>query len=164
MHTKAPISMKAALARAARAGKPAIPLDHRPFTSRESFEDALLEILANHRVEAVILAGFMRVLTPHFLARYPDRVLNIHPSLLPAFPGIDAQGQAFAYGVKVTGCTVHVATAEVDAGPILAQEAVAVLPDDTVDSLHERIKAVERRLYPDTVAAVVAGDLVLPAP
>ena len=90
--------------------------------------------------------------------------IAVSTSLLPSFPGWHAVDDALAYGVKVTGCTVHVATAEVDAGPIVAQEAVPVLADDTVDSLHERIKAVERRLYPDTVAAVVAGDLVLPTP
>ena len=149
----------AALARAARAGKPAIPLDHRPFTSRESFEDALLEILANHRVEAVILAGFMRVLTPHFLARYPDRVLNIHPSLLPAFPGIDAQRQALAYGVKVTGCTVHLVEASVDGGPVILQAAVPVDDGDDVETLRARILEREHVLLPRAAQLLAAGRL-----
>ena len=149
----------AALGKAARAGKPAIPLDHRPFPSREAFEDALREVLANHQVDAVILAGFMRVLTPRFLAAYPDRVLNIHPSLLPAFPGIDSQRQAFEYGVKVTGCTVHFVDASVDGGAVILQRAVPVEPDDDVELLRARILAEEHILLPRAAQLLAAGRL-----
>jgi phosphoribosylglycinamide formyltransferase-1 len=149
----------AALERAARAQKPVITLDHRPFASREAFEDALLEILANHGVQAVILAGFMRVLTPHFLGRFPDRVLNIHPSLLPAFPGIDAQRQAFAHGVKVAGCTVHFVDASVDGGAIVLQAAVPVEEDDDVEALRARILEREHVLLPRAAQLLAAGRL-----
>ena len=101
------------------------------------------------------MAGFGTILAKPIFDRFAGRILNTHPALLPAFPGWHAVADALDYGVKVTGCTVHVATEEVDAGPILAQEAVAVLPDDTVESLHERIKAVERRLYVETVRGIV---------
>ena len=102
------------------------------------------------------MAGFMTVLAPPAFAAFPDRILNTHPSLLPAFPGAHAVRDALAFGVKVTGCTVHVATERVDHGPILAQEAVTVRPDDDEASLHERIKAVERRLYPEVIEEVLA--------
>jgi phosphoribosylglycinamide formyltransferase-1 len=144
-----------ALERATRAGVPAVVVDHRGL-SREVFEDGLDAALALHGVEAVVLAGFMRVLTPRFVDRFPLRIVNTHPSLLPAFPGWHAVRQALEHGVKVTGCTVHVVTEDVDAGRILAQEAVPVLPDDTEGSLHERIKAVERRIYPTTIKELLA--------
>jgi len=127
--------------------------------AREAFEAALVTQIERHKPRLVALAGFMHVLTSGFVEHYAQRMLNIHPSLLPAFPGLEAWRQALEYGVKVTGCTVHFATPEVDAGPILAQEAVAVLPDDTVETLHERIKAVERRLLVDVVGRMIAGEL-----
>jgi phosphoribosylglycinamide formyltransferase 1 len=102
-------------------------------------------------IDTVAMAGFMTVLSAPMFETFPDRVLNTHPSLLPAFPGAHAVEDALGYGAKVTGCTVHIATKEVDHGPILAQDVVAVRPDDTAESLHERIKAVERRLYPATI-------------
>ena len=108
-------------------------------------------MLQSHGAELVAIAGYGTILDEVMYDAFPDRVLNTHPSLLPAFKGWHAVEEALSYGVKVTGCTVHIATADVDAGPILAQEAVAVLPDDTVDALHERIKTAERRLYPDTI-------------
>lgn len=148
-----------ALERAATAGKPAIVIDSKAFPDRAPFEEALLEQLARYDAELVVLAGFMRILTPRFLDRFPNRVLNIHPSLLPAFPGIDAQRQAFEHGVKVTGATVHFVDAGLDAGPIIAQAAVAIADDDTIDSLRARILEREHELLPRAVQAVAAGAL-----
>ncbi len=105
----------------------------------------------------VCLAGFMRLLGPDFVDAFPNAVLNVHPSLLPAFPGVNAQGQALEHGVKVAGCTVHVVTAELDAGPIIAQSAVPVLPADTVETLSARILVQEHRLYPEAIGLVLAG-------
>lgn len=149
-----------ALERARSAGKPALEVPHRAFPDRASFEDALAEQLGAHGVELVVLAGFMRLLTPRFLGRYPDRVINIHPSLLPAFPGKDAQRQALEHGVKIAGCTVHLVDEGTDTGPILAQAAVPVLPDDDEDRLSDRIIAEELRLLPEVVARLSAGRLV----
>jgi phosphoribosylglycinamide formyltransferase-1 len=152
---------------AARAGLTAVVVerdDFGPTFDRAAYSKRVIAALDDAEVDLVAMAGFGTILDGVVFDSYAGRVLNTHPALLPSFPGWHGVEDALAYGVKVTGCTVHVATAEVDAGPIVAQEAVPVLPDDTADSLHERIKAVERRLYPDTVAAVVAGDLVLPIP
>ena len=149
----------AALERAARAGKPAEVVDHRRFDDRASFEDALLAVLAAHGVDAVVLAGFLRILTGRFLGRYPDRVLNIHPSLLPAFPGLDAQRQAFEHGVKISGCTVHLVDAGLDSGPVVLQAAVPVLEDDDVEALRLRILAREHELLPRAVRLLAAGLL-----
>lgn len=118
---------------------------------RPAYTHQVLEALKRHDVDVVAMAGFGTVLSPPFIEAYRGRVLNTHPALLPAFKGWHAVRQALAAGVKVTGCTVHVATEAVDEGPILAQEAVAVVDDDTEASLHERIKQVERRLYPETI-------------
>jgi phosphoribosylglycinamide formyltransferase-1 len=148
-----------ALERAAAAGKPALVVEHRAFPSREAFEDALLARLAEHRVDAVILAGFMRVLTPRFLDRFPDRVINIHPALLPAFPGIDGPKQAFEYGVKVAGCTVHFVDPTVDGGAIILQAAVPVLDGDDVDALRARILIEEHQLLPRAAQLLAAGRL-----
>lgn len=148
-----------ALERAAAAGKPAYVVDHRQFAGREPFEDALHERLAAHDVRVVVLAGFMRVLTPRFLERYPDRILNIHPSLLPSFPGVDAQRQAFEHGVKVAGCTVHFVNAELDGGAIVLQECVPVLPDDDVEALRARILEKEHVILPRAVQLLCAGKL-----
>lgn len=124
---------------------------------REAYTLELLDALKRHRVDVVAMAGFGTVLAAPIFAEYPGRILNTHPSLLPAFPGWHAVRDALAAGVKVTGCTVHVATEVVDEGPILAQEAVAVEPGDTEASLHERIKAVERRVYPQTIRLFLQG-------
>lgn len=123
---------------------------------RLAYTHLVVDALARHDLELVAMAGFGTVLDKPLFDAYPGRVLNTHPALLPAFPGWHAVEDALAAGVKVTGCTVHVATLEVDAGPILAQEAVPVLADDTVASLHERIKEVERRLYPRTIREVLS--------
>jgi phosphoribosylglycinamide formyltransferase-1 len=118
---------------------------------RVAYTERLVDILRAHDVDVVVMAGFGTILAKPIFDAYAGRILNTHPALLPAFPGWHAVEEALAHGVKLTGTTVHIATEEVDAGPILAQEAVPVLPDDTVDSLHERIKHVERTLYPKTI-------------
>jgi len=148
-----------ALERARVAGKPAITVEHRGFPSREAFEDALLEALAPHRIDAIVLAGFMRVLTPRFLDRFPLRVVNTHPSILPAFPGHDAAAQAIAHGVKLSGCTVHLVDSGVDTGPIIAQRAVPILSGDDAVALQRRIQAEEHRLLPAVVRALAAGRI-----
>jgi len=122
---------------------------------RLAYTEQLVDVLERHEVDLVVMAGFGTILAKPIFDRFAGHVLNTHPALLPAFPGWHAVADALDYGVKVTGCTVHVATEEVDAGPILAQEAVEVRPEDTVESLHERIKTVERRLYVDTVRQIV---------
>jgi phosphoribosylglycinamide formyltransferase-1 len=129
---------------------------------RDAYTEAVVAVLRAHDIELVVMAGFGTIFGPAIHAAFPGRILNTHPALLPSFKGWHGVRDALAYGVKVTGCTVHVATLEVDAGPILAQEAVPVLPGDDEDSLHERIKAVERRLYPETIRAVLADSSLLP--
>lgn len=144
---------------AAAAGVPAELVERGPLKDldRLAFTHRVVDALQRHGVDTVVMAGFMTVLDKPMFDAFPGRVLNTHPALVPAFKGAHAVEEALAAGVKVTGCTVHVATPEVDDGPILAQEAVAVLPDDTVESLHERIKAVERRLYPQTIKDFIAS-------
>ena len=126
-----------------------------PSFDRGAYTERVIDALAAHEVAVVVMAGFGTILSKQIHDAYPGRILNTHPALLPAFPGWHAVEEALAAGVKVTGVTVHVATVEVDAGPILAQEAVPVLPGDTVESLHARIKTVERRLYPETIRRFV---------
>ncbi|QDR79707.1 phosphoribosylglycinamide formyltransferase [Sporomusa termitida] len=137
----------------------ALCIDRRLFASRRQFEDAVAEELAIHHVELVVLAGFMRILSQYFIDRFAGKIMNIHPSLLPAFPGENAQAQALAYGVKVTGCTVHFVDAGMDTGPIILQEAVPVLGTDTVETLSERILHAEHILYPRALALYCAGRL-----
>lgn len=132
-------------------------IDHKAFETRPAFEDALHERLIAHNVELVVLAGFMRVLTEGFVDRWRDLMLNIHPSLLPSFKGLHTHARALAAGVKIAGCTVHVVRAEMDAGPIVAQAAVPVLPDDTEQSLSERILKVEHRIFPLALEMFVSG-------
>jgi phosphoribosylglycinamide formyltransferase-1 len=135
--------------------------DFGPEFDRLGYTQRVVAVLKHHHVDVVAMAGFGTVLAAPILDAFPGRVLNTHPALLPAFKGWHAVADALAAGVPVTGCTVHIATAEVDEGPILAQEEVAVLPGDTAESLHERIKEVERRLYPDTIRRFleVEGEL-----
>ena len=144
------------LERARTAGIPAVFRDHRG-QKREAFDAGIVEILRTHHVDLVCLAGFMRLLSPVFVRAFPGRVVNIHPALLPAFPGLDAQQQAFEHGVKVTGATVHLVDEGLDSGPIVAQEAVPVVPGDTVDSLAARILEAEHRLYPRAVRLLLEG-------
>jgi phosphoribosylglycinamide formyltransferase-1 len=133
-------------------------LDHRGWPSRAAYDAAVADALEARGVDLVCLAGFMRLLGPALLDRFPQRVLNVHPSLLPAFPGLDAQRQAFEYGVKVAGATVHLVTEALDAGPIVAQAAVPVHDDDTAETLAARILREEHRIYPRAIAQVLAGD------
>lgn len=147
-----------ALERAAHAQTPTFVEDHKG-RSREAFEDAVHAQLVQHHVELVVLAGFMRVLTAHFLARWSKRVVNIHPALLPAFPGMRGVKQALDHGARVSGCTVHLVDAGVDTGPILAQRAVPILDDDTEDTLGVRVHAAEHEVYPRVVTAFARGDV-----
>jgi phosphoribosylglycinamide formyltransferase-1 len=125
----------------------------------EEAERAFVEALNAAHVELIALAGFMRVLKGDFLRAFEGRIVNIHPSLLPSFPGLEAWKQAFDYGVKVTGCTVHVVDAGVDSGPIIAQKTVPVLDDDTPQSLHQRIQAAEHALYPAVITGLARGEI-----
>jgi phosphoribosylglycinamide formyltransferase-1 len=146
----------AGLERARRAGVPALVRDHRALT-REEHDRGMLAELARHEVELVCLAGYMRLLSPVLLDAYPHRVLNVHPSLLPAFPGLDAQRQAWEHGVKVSGATVHLVERGLDSGPIVMQEAVPVLETDTASDLAARILAAEHRIYPRAVRLMLDG-------
>jgi phosphoribosylglycinamide formyltransferase-1 len=148
-----------ALARAAAAGVRAILVDHMLHPNRRSFEDALLVELRAAEIEAVVLAGFMRILTEHFVSAFPMRILNTHPALCPAFPGVNAPRQALDYGVKVTGCTVHLVDIGVDTGPIVFQGAVPVEDDDDEARLHERIRWHEHALLPQATRLLAAGRL-----
>jgi phosphoribosylglycinamide formyltransferase 1 len=147
------------LERARTAGVPAVHVDPKAHEGREAFNDALIEALRVHDVELVCLAGFMRILAPNFVRAFENRILNIHPALLPAFPGGHAVADALAWGAKVTGTTVHLVDEEVDHGPIVVQEAVAIEPGDTEETLHERIKAVEHRLYPRAIRLFAGGRI-----
>lgn len=131
---------------------PAILLNHREFKHREDLDQSIVETLRLHQVEWVVMAGWMRIVTHVLLEAYPNRVINIHPSLLPSFKGIRAIEQALAAGVTITGCTVHLASSEVDSGPILLQAAVPILPDDTPDTLHNRIQVQEHLIFPQAIA------------
>ncbi|HXB74716.1 MAG TPA: phosphoribosylglycinamide formyltransferase [Candidatus Acidoferrales bacterium] len=124
---------------------------------REVYDRMLLEELDRHQVGLVCLAGFMRLLSARFIRQFPNRILNIHPSLLPAFPGLDAQHQALDHGVKITGCTVHFVDEELDAGPIVIQAAVPVLDEDTLETLSERILREEHRIYSEAIRTVIGG-------
>jgi len=147
----------AGLEAARDAGIETLVIPHGDFARREAYDHALVEALRARGVALVCLAGFMRLLGPTFCAAFPNAILNIHPSLLPAFPGVDAQAQALAHGVKLSGATVHFVTPELDAGPIVAQRAVPVLDGDTADTLAARILEVEHQIYPDAVHRVLAG-------
>jgi len=126
-------------------------LDHRNFSSRGHFDQRMVDLLRDYGVELVVMAGFMRILSPLFLRAFPHRIMNIHPALLPSFPGLNAQKQAFDYGVKFSGCTVHFADEGVDTGPIIIQAVVPVLDDDTEESLQKRILQEEHRIYPRAI-------------
>jgi phosphoribosylglycinamide formyltransferase-1 len=142
---------------ARRAGVNALCIDHRLSSSREEHDRAVARELRAHDVGLVCLAGYMRLVGTLLLEAYPNAILNIHPSLLPAFPGVDAQRQALDHGVKVTGATVHLVTAELDGGPIVVQRTVPVLEDDTPATLASRVLAEEHRAYPEAVRLILAG-------
>ncbi len=146
-----------ALERAAQAGVPTRVLSHREHASREAYDRALVGALREAKVELVALAGFMRIVTGTFLDAFPGQVVNIHPSLLPAFPGMHAQRQALAHGVRLTGCTVHFVDGGLDSGPILSQAAVPVLDGDDEARLTARILVEEHKLYPAALRAIAEG-------
>ena len=130
---------------------PTAAVDHTEYANKAAFEAAVIEALDGHGAQLICLAGFMRVLSEEFVAHYPQQILNIHPSLLPSFPGLQGQRKAVEYGVRFSGCTVHFVVSEVDAGPIVLQAAVPVEPDDTGDTLAARILEQEHRIYPEAV-------------
>ena len=151
------VASAAGLERARRAGIRTSVVSHRGWPSRDDYDRAVVQELRAHDVELVCLAGFMRVIGAPMLDAFPNRILNIHPSLLPAFPGVDAQRQALEYGARVSGVTVHLVNAELDAGPIVLQRTVAVQDGDTVESVSERILVEEHRAYPDAVSQILDG-------
>lgn len=144
---------------AASAAVPAFTVRLVDYPDRAAWDAAITEATAAHSPDLIVSAGFMKILGAQFLSRFPGRVVNTHPALLPAFPGAHAVPEALAYGVKVTGCTVHLVDAGVDTGPVLAQQSVAVFDDDDDDTLHERIKVIERRLLVDVLAALATGGV-----
>jgi phosphoribosylglycinamide formyltransferase 1 len=144
---------------AGKASLPTFTVRLGDYPSRDAWDAAITEATAAHSPDLIVSAGFMKILGPQFLSRFCGRTLNTHPALLPAFAGAHAVPDALAYGVKVSGCTVHLVDAGMDTGPILAQEPVAVLDGDTEETLHERIKVIERRLLVDVVAAIATGGV-----
>jgi phosphoribosylglycinamide formyltransferase 1 len=145
------------LARARQLGFPCGSIESKGL-DRAEFDAQVVDLLKAHGVELVCLAGYMRLLSGHFVSQFPERILNVHPSLLPAFPGLDAQFQALAHGVKVAGCTVHLVDETLDSGPILLQSAVPVLDGDTLESLSARILAEEHKIYSEAIAWVARGN------
>jgi phosphoribosylglycinamide formyltransferase-1 len=141
-----------AAARAEKWGVPAVLLNHRDYKKREELDSKIVHTLRQYGVEWVVMAGWMRLVTPVLIEAFPDRIINIHPSLLPSFKGVRAVEQALEAGVKIAGCTVHLVRLEVDSGPILIQAAVPVLPDDTAETLHARIQVQEHRILPQALA------------
>ena len=149
----------AGLAWAAEQGIPTAALNHKDYPDRAAFDAAMMARIDGYAPDLVVLAGFMRILTPAFCARYAGRCINIHPSLLPAFPGLHTHRRALEEGCRIAGCTVHFVTEDLDCGPIIAQGAVPVLDGDTVDALAARVLAVEHQDLPQAVAAFVSGSL-----
>jgi phosphoribosylglycinamide formyltransferase-1 len=150
------------LEKARACGVPAVAIESKSFgKDRAAFETVLQSALEEHRIDMICLGGFMRLFTAEFVQRWYGRMLNIHPSLLPSFPGLDPQGQALRAGVKISGATVHFVIPETDAGPILMQGAVAVRDDDTPETLAERILEIEHRIYPDALRLVASGRVRL---
>lgn len=147
------------LVRAKKHNLPIEILDHRGFSSREAYDQALVEILKKRQVELVILAGFMRLLSPVFVKAFSNRAMNIHPALLPSFPGLHVQKKAAEYGVRFSGCTVHFVTEGCDEGPIIIQAAVPAFPDDTEETLAARILKEEHRIYPRAIQLYSEGRL-----
>ena len=146
--------------RAKRLDIPAICLDHRQFATRELLDQAIVEVLMNYQADWVVMAGWMRIVTPVLIQAFPNRVLNIHPSLLPSFKGSKAIEQAFQSGVKITGCTVHHVVTEVDSGNIVMQAAVPVLTNDTLETLQARLQIQEHKIYPAAIAIAVGQEII----
>ncbi|MEO0392928.1 MAG: phosphoribosylglycinamide formyltransferase [Pseudomonadota bacterium] len=149
------------LERAAKAGIPTLTIQREDYDTKAAFEAALDQALKDAAVDITCLAGFMRLLSSQFVESWLGRLINIHPSLLPAFKGLDAQGQALKAGVRIAGCTVHFVTADMDAGPIIQQASVPVLTDDTQASLSDRILTLEHRIYPEALAMLATGGVQL---
>ncbi len=148
-----------ALTRAREHGIKAVHVNPKSFTTKESYEEEILTLMRKERVDLILLAGYMRIVGKRLLDAYPNKILNIHPALLPSFPGLHAQEQAFNYGVKVTGCTVHFVNEGIDTGPIILQRSVPVLEDDTPDSLADRILKQEHKIYPEAVKLFIEDRL-----
>ncbi len=146
---------------AEQAGINTVALDHKAFSNRESFDQAMNDVLVSHGIDFVILAGFMRILSPWFVEQWHGRLINIHPSLLPLFRGVDTHQRALEEGVRVHGCTVHFVVPELDAGPIIAQAVVPVLPTDDAEILAQRVLRQEHIIYPAAVKMLCAGDVML---
>jgi phosphoribosylglycinamide formyltransferase-1 len=146
---------------AATASIPTFTVRLPDYAARAAWDAAITDATAAHRPDLVVSAGFMKILGPQYLSKFPGRILNTHPALLPAFPGAHAVPDALAYGVKVTGCTVHLVDAGMDTGPVLAQQPVEVLDGDDEETLHQRIKVIERRLLVDVVAAIAARGVTV---
>lgn len=151
----------AAVARARAAALPTFVIDHRDYKTRAAFDQAILSALRSHQVDLLVLAGFMRVLGNEVLGAFPQRVVNIHPTLLPAFPGVHAHKQTYDYGVKIAGCTVHFVDAGVDTGPVIAQSAVPIHDDDDEEALRARILVEEHRLLPAVVRAIAERRVIV---
>ena len=143
--------------RARAGGIPTVVVERRDHDSRDAFDETLSDVIAGHDADLVCLAGFMSILGGAFVERWRDRLINIHPSLLPAYPGLDTHARVLAAGIRTTGCTVHFVTAEVDAGPIIIQETVPVEPHDTEETLGARVLAAEHRIYPQAVRMIAEG-------
>jgi phosphoribosylglycinamide formyltransferase-1 len=152
------------LERARDAGVPTAVVDHKAYAARPSFDAEIVGVLRAHGVEVVVLAGFMRLVTPTLLDAFPNRIVNLHPALLPAFPGAHAQAQAIAYGVKIAGCTVHLVDAGTDTGPVIAQAAVPVEEGDDEEALRARILVQEHRLLPEVLQWFAEGSVTVEPP
>ncbi|WP_291291323.1 phosphoribosylglycinamide formyltransferase [Enterococcus sp.] len=147
------------LERAKEAGVPTLHLSPKDFASKADFEAALLHELAKHSIELIVLAGYMRIVGPTLLAAFPKKIINLHPSLLPSFPGKSGIADAYNYGVKVTGITIHYVDSGIDTGPIIAQEVVEIESEDTLESLEAKIHQLEHRIYPAVIAEIIhKGD------
>lgn len=147
------------LERAARRGLPAICLDHKAFPDRESFDTAVIRVIQDAGADTVVLAGYMRLVTPAFLDAFPHRVLNIHPAILPSFPGVHGAADAHAWGVRFTGCTVHFVSPEMDCGPIIVQACLPVMQDESEEELQNRIHTLEHRVYPQALQWLAGNRL-----
>mgnify|MGYP001231435569 FL=1 len=148
-----------ALERGKKHGLETIFLDPKTFTNRDDYEDKMIEILQSKSIDLICLAGFMRILSKKFIQTFPKKIINIHPSLLPAFPGLNVQKKALEYGVKFSGCTVHFVNEEVDGGPIILQSAVPILDEDNTESLSERILEQEHIIYPEAIKLIIEKKL-----
>ena len=148
-----------ALDRASKSGINTLCINHRDFSTREDFDNAVVYALQEKKVDLVVLAGFMRIITRTFIDAFPERIINIHPALLPAFPGLHVQQQAIDYGARFSGCTVHFVDGGVDTGPIIMQAVVPILPDDTADTLAARILEQEHQAYPRAIQLIAEGRL-----